>query len=162
MMGDLSDQSQGEYELFAERWFARVVAVFLRVVREPALAYDLATETLAGARLQWESAPDGEGAVDWLLRLGAGVLDAAVEHGCVPSIERRRGRQPSTHRLGATEQQEIMALAEAHVQLPAAARDVADALARTAPPRHVLLGLRLSDLVQAEHLPDHEPSRHGG
>jgi hypothetical protein len=160
-MADLPDHSQSEYELFASRWFARVVAVFLRSIRDPALAYDLATETLAAARLRWESAPSGDEAVDWLLRLGAGVLDAAVERGGVPSIERRRHRQPTPHRLSAAEQREIMALAEAHIELPTAARDAADALARSAPAAHVLRELRLSALIDAEPLPDHELNPYG-
>jgi hypothetical protein len=47
-----------------------------------------------------------------------------------------------------------MALAEHHIELPAGARDAADALARMAPPPHALAGLRRSDLVEAEPLPD--------
>lgn len=160
-MGEASDHAQREYELFASRWFARLVAVFLRSVRDPALAYDLATETLAAARLKWESAPTGHEAVGWLLWLGVGVLDAAVQRGGVPAIERRRGRQPATKRLSASEQREITALAEAQIELPASAREPADALARTAPLRHVLVTLRLSGLVEADPLSDRERSRDG-
>ncbi len=149
-----------EFELFAERWFTSLLTVFLRSVRYPALAYDLTTETLATARLRWESAPTGDEAVSWLLRLGGKVLDTAVERGHVPSVERHRGRHPAAHRLSVAEQQEIMALAETHIELPTTARDVADALARGAPPRHVLLDLRLSGLVQAEPLHDRERSDH--
>jgi hypothetical protein len=161
MMGEVSDHTGRDYELFANRWFVQLVAVFLRSVPDPALAYDLATETVAAARLQWESAPVGDEAVDRLLRLGASVLDAAVEQRRVPSIERRRGRQPAARRLSAAEQQELMALAEAHIELPASAGDAADALARMAPPRHMLLELRLSGLVEAEPLPDRERTRDG-
>jgi predicted RNA polymerase sigma factor len=161
-MGDVSEHVRPQYELFARRWFARLVAVFLRSVRDPALAYDLATETLAAARLQWESAPVSDEAVGWLLWLGVGVLSAAVERGGVPATERRRGRQPTAKRLSASEQREITALAEAQIELPASAREPADALARTAPPRHVLQTLRLSGLVEAEPLSDRESSRDGG
>ncbi len=160
-MGGVSGHTQEDYELFAGRWFAQVVAVFLRSVPEPALAYDLATETFAAGLLQWNSAPDGDESVGWLLRLGAGVLDTAVEQGRVPSVERRRGRQPVPHRLSAAEQQELMGLAEAQIALPASARDAADTLARMAPPRHVLRELRLSGLVEAEPLPDRERARDG-
>jgi hypothetical protein len=154
-MGGLSDHGQeSDYEAFVGRWLASLVAVFLRAVRDPALAYDLATETLAAARLQWEFAPSGDAGVEWVLHLGANVLDAAVERGRVPATERRRGQQPAPRRLTVAEQREIMALAEQHVELPAAARHAADALARMAPPPHVLAGLRSSDLVQAELLPD--------
>lgn len=167
-MGEVSDQRpKTDYETFVSRWLAPVVAVFLRAVRDAALAYDLATETLAAAHLRWESAPPGEAAVEWVLRLGAQVLDSAVERGRVPAAERRRGQQPRPRRLTITEQREIMALAEQHIELPLAARDAADALARMAPPPHVLTRLGRSDLVEAEPLPDqcmlaeHESPRHG-
>lgn len=160
-MAELPDQPQSEYERFATRWFAQVLAVFLRSVRIPSLAYDLATETLAAARLQWDLAPEGEDAVGWLLGIGAGVLDAAVERGGVPCTERRRRRVFAPHRLTAAEQQQITALAEAHIELPASARGPADALARMAPPIHVLRQLRLSGLVDAEPLPNREHARDG-
>jgi hypothetical protein len=54
-----------------------------------------------------------------------------------------------------------MALAEEHIELPASARAAADALARTAPPPHVMTELRLSGLIEAEPLTDHERDRHG-
>jgi hypothetical protein len=76
-----------------------------------------------------------------------------VERGRVPAAERRRGQQPRPRRLTVSEQHEIMALAEQHIELPAAARDAADALARMAPPPHVLARLERSDLVEAEPLP---------
>lgn len=154
-MGQVPDQRpEMEYEAFVSRWLAPVVAVFLRVVRDPALAYDLATETLAAAHLRWESAPSGDAGVEWVLRLGTQVLDTAVGRGRVPSTERRRGQQPTPRRLSVAEQQEIMALAEEHIELPAAARDAADALARMAPPPHALAHLSRSDLIEAEPLGD--------
>lgn len=155
-MGGVSDhRSETGYETFLSHWLAPLVAVLLRAVRDPPLAYDLATETLAAAYLRWESAPSGEAGVDWVLRLGAQVLNAAVERGRVPATERRRGQQPRPRRLTVAEQQEIMALAEQHIELPAAARDAADALARMAPPPHALARLRRSDLVEAEPLAAH-------
>ena len=54
-----------------------------------------------------------------------------------------------------------MALAEEPIELPITAAAAADALARMAPPPHVLAGLRLSGLVEAEPLPDHERDPHG-
>lgn len=162
-MGELSDQrpDAGTFELFAERWFASLVGVFLRSVDQPALAYDLATETLASAWLQWDAAPSGDEAVDWLLRLAAHVLDATVERERVPSVERRRGHRPTSRRLSVAEQRQITALAEEHIELPASARDAADTLARMAPPPQVLTELRLSGLVEADQLPDHERDPHG-
>lgn len=154
-MGKLPDQRrQSDYEAFVARWLAPLVAVFLRAVRDAALAYDLATETLAAARLRWDVAPPGDEAVEWFLGLGTDVLDTAMQRGRVPATERRRGRHATPRWLTVVEQQEIMALAEQHLELPDTARDAADALARMAPPPHVLAELRRSDLVQAEPLSD--------
>jgi hypothetical protein len=158
-MDDTSDRVPNEFESFAARWFTPTLVIFLRSVRDAALAYDLTTEALATARLQWASSPGGEEAVGWLLQLGTDLLDAAVERGSVPSVERRRGRQPHVYRLTVDDQHEIMALAEAHVELPEGAREVAAALARAAPPLHVLPSVRLSGLVEAAPLPDHDRSR---
>ncbi|HWE08031.1 MAG TPA: hypothetical protein VG325_01675 [Solirubrobacteraceae bacterium] len=57
-MGEVSDKPQGDYESFAVRWLTPIVTVFLRATRDAALAYDLTTETLAAARIQWASAAD--------------------------------------------------------------------------------------------------------
>ena len=158
-MGEVSDHGrETDYEAFVSRWLAPIVAVFLRAVRDAALAYDLATETLAAARIRWESAPPGDDGVEWVLRLGAAVLDATVERGRVPSTERRRGHDPKPRRLTEAEQQEIMSLAEHHLDLPQYGRDAADALARMAPPPHVLAELRRSDLVDAEPTTTRAPS----
>jgi hypothetical protein len=155
-MGEVSDQRpEMRYETFVADWLGPLVAVFLRVVHDPLLAYDLTTETLAAARTRWESAPSGEAAVEWVLRLGADVLDGAVERGRVPATERRRAQQPTPRRLTVAEQHEIMALAEQSIELPTGARNAADALARMAPPPHALTRMRRSDLVEAEPLPDH-------
>lgn len=156
-MGELSDQRPGpEYERFVSLWLAPLVAVLLRAVHDAALAYDLATETLAAAHFHWESAPSGDAGFEWVLRLATEVLDTTVERGRVPATQRRRGQQPRPRRLTVTEQHEIMALAEHPIEPPPPARDAADALARTAPPPHVLARINRSDLVDAEPLPDHE------
>jgi hypothetical protein len=162
-MGELSDQpASPDYSEFVEGWYVQVVAVFLRAVRQPVLAFDLATETLAVARLRWGLAPsDDEARVAWVLGLGTNVLDAAVNRQRVPATERRRAGQPTPRELSVAEQQEILALAEEHLELPLAARDAADALARMAPPPHVLATLRPSGLVRAEPLPDRTEQRNG-
>ncbi len=160
-MGELSDHPPGDFELFAMRWLPGVVAVFIRAARDPALAYDLATETVATGRVRWRSVPARLEPLAWLLELGADVLAAAVERKRVPSIERRREHQPRSVTLTVAQQQELMALAEARLELPADARTAAEALARTAPPMHVLRELRRSDLVDAEPLPHHQRDRHG-
>jgi len=130
------------------------IGVLLRAVREPALAYDIATESLATARLRWSSAPAGSERLAWLIQLGTVVLAQTVERGQVPSIERRREHQPAARVLTVAEQRELTALAEARIELPIEAQAAADALARSAPPMHVLRTLRRSDLVDAEPLPD--------
>ena len=159
-MGELSDKSVRALEMIAARCFTPLVAVLLRSVRDAPLAYDLATETLATARLHLDAAPDHDETLAWLLGLAVGVLDAAVQRGSVPSIERLRGRQPRVQRLTIEQQREIAALAETHTELPESARAIADALARNAPPWHVLRGLRPSGLVEADPLPDHEHRSH--
>jgi DNA-directed RNA polymerase specialized sigma24 family protein len=162
-MGELSaqDPEPTRFDSFASRWFEALLAGFLRRTRSPGLAYDLATETLAAAHLQWQSAPDGDEAAAWLLRIGASVLDATVTRGRVPSTERRRIHQSLARELSVAEQREIAALAEHHIELPAGARDAADTLARMAPPPHILRKLRLSGLVQTAPLPDHERTPNG-
>lgn len=160
-MGEQSDKPATVLEMIAARWFTSLVAVLMRSVRDELLAYDLATETLATARLHLDAAPDHDEALAWLLELAVGVLDAAVERGCVPSIERLRGRQPHVQRLTIEQQREITALAETHIELPESAHAIAGALARDAPPWHVLRGLCPSGLVEADPLPDHERKTHG-
>lgn len=160
-MDGVSDRFSGDFERFASRWLAPLVAAFLRAVRSPALAYDLATETLAAARLRWTSAPDGPRRVAWLIELGVDVLAATVERTRVPTTERRRNQQPVPQRLSVAEQRELTALAEARLDLPADAQAVAEGLARTAPPAHVLRELRCSDLVEAAPLPDPDRERRG-
>lgn len=141
------------------------MAVLVRAVHDAALAYDLATETLAAARWRWDSATEtSQGGLDptaWLTRLAASVLADAAERKRVPSVERRRhGGDPPQRMLTVAEQQEIARLVEAHVELTPAAREAADALARTAPPQHELHEIRLSGLVSAQPLPDRERDRH--
>jgi len=149
-----SDQPTTDYERFAKRWMTGFIAVLLRAVHEPALAYDLATEALATARLRWSSAPEGPERLAWLIELGTVVLAQTVKRGQVPSIERRREQQPAARVLSVAEQRELTALAEARIKLPTEAQAAADALARSAPPLHVLRTLRRSDLVHANPLPD--------
>jgi hypothetical protein len=163
-MGELSDHAQREFERFAAIQLAPLVAVLLRAVHDAALAYDLATETLAAARSSWGRAADPNETDDrsaWLIELGGSVLADAAERMRVPSVERRRrGLEPRPHTLTISDQQEMATLAEASLDLSPAAAKAAEALARTAPPRHALREIRLSGLVSAQPLPDHEPDRH--
>jgi len=153
-VSESSDPQATDYERFAKRWMAALIAVLLRAVREPALAYDIATEALASARLRWRSAPEGRELLAWLIELATAVLTQTVERGQVPSIERRREHQPAARVLSVAQQRELTVLAEARIELPTEAQAAADALARSAPPMHVLRTLRRSDLVDAEPLPE--------
>jgi predicted RNA polymerase sigma factor len=163
-MGDLSGHEQREFGRFAAIWLAPLVAVLLRAVHDAALAYDLATETLAAARSRWGRAADPDESDDrsaWLIELGASVLADAAERMRVPSVERRRsGRELTPHTLTISDQQEMAQLAEARLELSSPAVEAAEALARTAPPHHVLREIQLSGLVSAQPLPDHERDRH--
>ncbi len=162
-MGEKSDRRPpGDWEGFASRWLACLLVVLVRCVRRPALAYDLATETLSAARLWWQSVPDDDDAAGvWLLEHAARVLQTSVERKRVPAIERRRGHQPAPYGLSAAEQQEIARLAEAQLELSPSVQDAVDALVRTAPPPHLLAELRLSGLVDAEPLPNSDRHHHG-
>ena len=163
-MGELSGHAQREFEPFAAIWLAPLVAVLLRAVDDAALAYDLATETVAAARSRWDQAANPNQGGDrsaWLIELGGSVLADAAERKRAPSVERRRsGREPAPHALTVSDQQEMARLAEARLELSPAAVEAAEALARTAPARHVLREIHLSGLVSAQALPDYERDRH--
>jgi predicted RNA polymerase sigma factor len=160
-MGELSGNASQEFESFARASLPTLAAVVVRVVHDPALAYDLATETLAAARWRWESPPaPGDDRFAWLIELGGSVLAAAAERRRVPSVERRRRTgEPPSHTLTIADQQEIARLAEAHLELTPAAHEATERLARTSP-QHILRGIDLSGLVDAHALPDHARDRH--
>ena len=162
-MGELSDHARRQFEEFAATWLAPLVAVLLRAVHDGALAYDLATETLAAARSRWRPVADHDESDDrsaWLIELAGSVLADAAERERVPSVERRRrGCEPPRHMLTISDQRDLAKFAEAHLELSPSAVEAAETLARTAPPHHMLLEIRLSGLVSAEPLPDHERDR---
>jgi predicted RNA polymerase sigma factor len=161
-MGEPSTDPSEEFESFARTSLAPLVAVIVRIVQDAALAYDLATETLAGARWRWES-PLGPGGdrFAWLIELGGAVLADAAERRRVPSVERRRRTgEPPSRTLTIADQQQVARLAEAHLELTPAVHEVAERLARTSPPLHILREIDLSGLVDAEALPDRERDRH--
>jgi hypothetical protein len=134
----------------------------VRVVHDAALAYDLATETLAGARWRWESPlrPDDDRFV-WLIERGGAVLADAAERRRVPSGERcRRTAEPPLLTLTVADQQAIARLAEAHLELTPADHQAAAHFARASPPLHILREIARSRLVNAQTLPDRERGRH--
>jgi hypothetical protein len=149
------DASPHEFDAFVARWLAPIVAVLLRVVHDPVLAFDLTTESLAAARVTWPQTPDADDRLALLLGSIAPVILAdAAARGEVPATERSRGRRPPVQTLTARQQRELTMLAEARLELPSDAQAAAEALARSAPPAHVLARLRGSRLVDAEPLPD--------
>jgi hypothetical protein len=147
------------FEELARRWLGTLMAVVLRAVHDPVLAYDLSTEVVAAARYEWVSLPADDQALGELLQISVRVLAHAATTGRVPAIERRRHREPPSHRLTAAQQQEIVRLAEQVLELPPAARTAADALTRTAPPPRAIRNLKPSALVDAEPLPDRSGDR---
>ena len=160
-MGEPASDPSEEFVSFARGSLAPLVAVILRVVRDEALAYDLATEALAGARCRWESclAPGDDGFA-WLIEFGGAVLAEAAERRRVPSLERRRRTgEPPSLTLTVADRQEIARLAEAYLELTPAAHEAAARLARTSPPLHILREIDLSGLVDAQALPDRERDR---
>lgn len=161
-MGEPSDDTRQEFEPFAQISLPSLVAIIVRVVHDAALAYDLATETLAAARWRWEShLALRDDRFAWLIELSASVLATAAERRRVPSVERRRRTgEPPSHTLTIADQQEIARLADAHLEVTPAAHEAAARLARTSPPQHILRGIDLSGLVDAQALPDHERDRH--
>jgi hypothetical protein len=160
-MGEPVVDPSEEFASFARGSLAPLVAVILRVVRDEALAYDLATEALAGARWRWESRSPGDDRFAWLIELGGAVLAEAAERRRVPSVERRRQTgEPPSLTLTVADQQEIARLAEAYLELTPAAYEAAARLARTSPPLHMLREIGLSGLVDAQPLPDRKRDRH--
>jgi hypothetical protein len=154
-MGGLSAETDANWESFGVRWLSTLVAIVLRTVRDPAVALDLATETLAAARTLWDDPSAGERGLVDVIGLAARILARAVERGRVPATERRRyGLAP--YRLTLDQQRELVALSEHPLDLAAEPRQAAEALARSAPPPSALRELRCSDLVEADPLPDHE------
>lgn len=68
---------------------ATVIAVFVRVVRDPALAWDLAAETMASAAVAWGTFAAGS-RMAWVLEHGRRVLRDTASAGRVPCVERTR------------------------------------------------------------------------
>jgi hypothetical protein len=145
------------------RWSGPLIVLLQRAVRRPEIAYDVAAEALARARLEWPRADVPHAAEDlagdlaghslaWLIGITAAVVREAAQAGVVPSLERRRAGEGAVRRLTTAHQQELVALTEHVVELPGAARAAAAALARDAPPPSMLLQLRASDLIDPEPL----------
>lgn len=156
------DQAHEGWDEFARQHLALLVAVLLRIVGDPGVAFDLAVETLATLRRRWSASPDAnEELLIWAFECSHALLAVAVARGVVPSVERTRDQRPDRRTVSIAEQQQIISLSEQRLDLPSRVQDMVDALARDAPPPQQLRALRCSPLVDAEPLPDHERDAHG-
>jgi hypothetical protein len=129
-----------------ERNLSTVVLAFVRVLRDQALAWDVATEGMAAATLAWATFADGS-RMAWVLEHGRRVLRDARDSGRVSSHQRMRSRAAVTKRLGLDEQRALSKLAQDSLDLDPEAAAVLDALARESPPPGVLLDIALSPLT---------------
>ena len=123
-----------------------VVLVFVRVVRDPALAWDLAAETMASAALTW-SAFSGESRLAWVLEHGRRVLRDAANTGRVAHLERSRNNAGTPRVLAAIEQAQLLDLAQEPLTLDGPAREMAAMLQREAPARELINDIALSPLT---------------
>jgi hypothetical protein len=128
-----------------------VVGVMLRVVREPALAFDLATELLAVAAMQWERRPGDVSRMAWVLGFAPALIHQAVETERVPCEERMRNRPHLEARVLTREALDgIRGLLDVRLELDPEARRVTARLEALAPPPGPLRRLALSSLVRVE------------
>lgn len=147
--------AQDGWDEFAHQRVTLLVAVLLRVVASPPVAFDLAVETLATLRRRWSECPaDDEDRLIWAFETSQALIAAAVCRGVVPSVERTRDQHADHRTLSIAEQRQIVALSEQPLDLPPRVRDVVDAMARDAPAPGQLRALRCSPLVSAEPLPE--------
>ncbi len=120
--------------------FTMLLVVAVRVLRDPVLALDAATEALAAAM---RDEADGLIALERL----AQVIDAALDHGRVHAVERRRNRHGDTTRLTPEMRAEIHSLASVRLDLDDDVMRVIQRLERQAPSLGALRGIVGSGLV---------------
>lgn len=123
-----------------------LVLAFVRALKDPALAWDVAAEAMASAALVWSEFPGGS-RMAWLLEHGRRVLDEAVVSRRVSGQARARNGAASSKTLADDEQRTLCALAREPLGLDRDAAAVVDRLAREAPPPHVLYEIALSSLT---------------
>ena len=161
-MSAIGDVAQAGWDDFARRRLALLVAVLLRIVGDPAIAFDLALETLATLRRRWSESPvDDEDRLIWAFETGQALIATAVARGVVPSVERNRDQRADRRILSIAEQRQIIGLAEQRLDLPPRAHDVVDAMARSAPTPRQLRALGCSSLVGTEPLPERDRETDG-
>lgn len=161
-MSASGDVAHEDWDDFARQHLALLVAVLLRIVSGPAVAFDLALETLATLRRRWSERPaDDEDRLIWAFDTGQALITTAVARGVVPSVERTRDQRPDHKVLSIAERRQIIRLSEQRLDLQPRVQDVVDAMARNAPSPRQLGALRRSPLVGAEPLPDGERATDG-
>jgi len=129
------------------RNLSTVVLAVVRADKDPAFAWDVATETMAAAPLAWETFPGGS-RMAWVLEHGRRVLRDARRSGRVSSRERARNGAAVAKTLSIEEQDALRVLAREPLGLDPDAAETADALAREAPPPGVLSEVALSRLTR--------------
>jgi hypothetical protein len=125
--------------------FALLLAVLVRILHDAAMAFDVATETVAAVVLLERQGQTPS--LDDLMRMAGRVLADAAERGSVPTVERRRLRG-KTRTLSSTQLDEIARLGRDSLELPSHDVHAMDELMRTAPGPGVLGRIELSPLVQ--------------
>lgn len=122
------------------------VLALVRAVKDPALAWDVATEAMAAAALEWNAFPGGS-RMAWVLAHGRRILRDATDTGRVSRQERTRNHVTVPKTLSFTEQRELKALASEPLGLDPEAAAMVEALSREAPPPLVLFEIALSPLT---------------
>jgi hypothetical protein len=150
-MTDLIDSNaEGSPAAWTSRSFATVVAVMVRAVRDPALAFDLATELLAVAAFRWDRY-SAESRMAWVLAFGPALVARALGGDRVPCDERLRNRPQLEPRTLTVEHLEwLRCLVDEPLDLDPEARRVAAQLEREAPPPGRLRRVALSPLIRLE------------
>ena len=129
-----------------ERNLATVILALVRVLKDPALAWDVAAEAMASAALVWARFPGGSRTA-WVLEHARHVLADAQASARVPAHARARNGGSTVKTLSAAEQRMLRDGAREALGLDADAADAVDRLAREAPPPHVLGDIALSPLT---------------
>lgn len=141
---------------WTSRNFTAVAAVTVRVVRDPALAFDLATELLAVAALHWDRYPARGSRMAWVLAFAPAVVARVLDGDRVPCDERMRNRPQLERRTLTDEYLEWLGrLVDEPLDLDPEARRIAARLEREAPPPDRLRRVALSPLIRVEGAREH-------
>lgn len=150
----LAADTEGSGE-WAARNLPLVLAVMMRVVRNPELAFDLGTEALAEAALQWDRHRGEQSRMAWVLERVPALLERAIADSRVPCVERLRNRPRLSGRaLTREEVAWLSGLVDQQLELDSEARHVAERVAREAPTALQWRRVALSPLVSLEETHD--------